>query len=138
MKFAAALLVATISAEQLFAAEGNLAATAPACKLTESPRCADVDGAKYLCMASSAGVFVEAGDAGKPITLDFTPVVSVCQPVDKDDATKAVAVDYKLTMSVAEKAIAMGTYPAASFSLVTGAQALVASTVAALSAAYIM
>ena len=141
MKFAATLLVATISAEQLFAAESNAAVEAPACMLTESPRCKDVGDSKFLCMASSGGEFVTVKDDGKTgekISLDFTPVVSVCQPVDTADATKAVAVEYKLTMKVGDNAIAMGTYTASTFSLVTGAQALVASTVAALSAAYIM
>ena len=142
MKFAAALLVATISAEQLFAAEANLAATtAPECKLTASPRCEVVDGAKFVCMASSTGKFVtvEAQPADvKDISLDFTPVVSVCQPVSKDDETKGAPVDYKLTMKVGGKAIATGTYAATSFTLVTGAQALVASAVAALSTVYIM
>jgi hypothetical protein len=142
MKFAATLLVATISAEQLFAAESNAAVEAPACMLTESPRCKDVGDSKFLCMASSGGEFVTVPEdekkTGDKISLDFTPVVSVCQPVDTADATKAVAVEYKLTMKVGEKPIAMGTYAATTFSLVTGAQALVASTVAALSAAYIM
>ena len=141
MKFAATLLVATISAEQLFAAESNAAVEAPACMLTESPRCKDVGDSKFLCMASSGGEFVTVKDDGKTgekISLDFTPVVSVCQPVDTADATKAVAVEYKLTMTAGGDPIAMGTYAASTFSLVTGAQALVASTVAALSAAYIM
>ncbi len=48
MKFAAALLIATISAEQLFDAEVNLADDAPpACDLSKSPRC--VDDSKHLC-----------------------------------------------------------------------------------------
>ena len=49
MKFAAALLVATVSAEQLFDAEINLVgATTPVCILTKSPRCED--DTKFLCM----------------------------------------------------------------------------------------
>jgi len=138
MKFAAALLVATVSAEQLFDAEINLAdnAVAPVCDLSKSPRCGD-DKA-FKCLQSATGAFFLVDNT--PISLDFSPVVSVCFPVDADG--KATAADYKLTMSTTTDKgtapIATGTYPAASFLEVTGAKALVASAVAALSAVYMM
>lgn len=137
MKFAAALLVATVSAEQLFDAEINLAdVVAPVCDLSKSPRCGD--DKTFKCLQSATGAFFLADNS--PISLDFNPVVSVCFPVAADGTVTTA--DYKLTMTATvgteTKTIATGTYAKVSFKEVTGAKALVASAVAALSAVYMM
>jgi hypothetical protein len=134
MKFAATVL-ATISASQVSAADANLVGAAPVCDLAKTPRCED--DTKYVCMSSMDGTFMSADTTPVAITLDFKPLVSVCQPVDADG--KAVPVDFKLTMSGADKvAIATGLYLAKDFKAVSGAQALVATAAAALSAVYMM
>jgi hypothetical protein len=137
MKFAA--ILATISAVQVSAIEENLKETAPVCKLDASPRC--VDDAKWACMSASVGVFMTFATApaeSKVIDLGLiTPTVSVCQPVDKD-SKKTVPVDYTLTMKVGTDTIATGVYKSTDFKAVSGAQALVATAAAALSAVYMM
>jgi hypothetical protein len=134
MKFAA--ILATISAVQVSAVEENLTETAPVCKLDSSPRCGD--DAKWACMSSSAGTFTTTKTATEPakaIVLDFTPTVSVCQPVT---AGETKAVDYTLSMKAEGNEIATGLYLAKDFTAVSGAQALVATAAAALSAVYMM
>jgi hypothetical protein len=134
MKFAA--ILATISAVQVSAVEENLTETAPVCKLDSSPRCGD--DAKWACMSSSAGTFmtvVVAPKVAELISLDFTPTVSVCQPVT---AGETKAVDYTLSMKAGADDIATGLYLAKDFTAVSGAQALVATAAAALSAVYMM
>jgi hypothetical protein len=134
MKFAA--ILATISAVQVSAIEAGLDAEAPVCNLKETPRCGD--DTKWLCMSSAAGAFMTSNtDKTKnvAITLDFSPTVSVCQPVT---AGETKAVDYTLSMKVEGAEIATGLFLAKDFTAVSGAQALVATAAAALSAVYMM
>jgi len=92
-------------------------------------------------LQSATGAFVLP--SAIPIALDFSPVVSVCFPVAADGTVTTA--DYKITMTTPgalvtdpPTVIATGTYAKASFKEVTGAKALVASAVAALSAVYMM
>jgi hypothetical protein len=96
MKFAATLLIGTISAEKLNTANESLkAGTLVACDLTKEAPCAD----KFLCMVSSEGTFMDVETTPKAIDLDIVPTVAVCQPTKSDDATVAEALDYTISMT---------------------------------------